>query len=82
MKKLPAPIKDMDLTIDPTVLGTDYHDIGRRQTRHGLTNDFGYFPVVEPFAQIRGTSELRAVIVDYIKARGIRRPQFNIDRNS
>ena len=74
--------QDMDLTIDPTMLGTNYHDTATRQTRNGLTNEFGYLPVVEPFAQIAGTSELRTVILDYIKARAIGRPQFNIDRDS
>ena len=69
--------QDMDLTIDPTMIATDFHNIAALQTRNRLTNEFGYLPVVEPFAQIAGTSELRAVIVDYIKARGIRRRHLN-----
>ena len=37
---------------------------------------------MEPFIDVPGTSEVRAVIVEYIKEKRIERPQYNIDRNT
>ena len=74
--------KDMDLSIDPTTLTNDFHDITPLQTRNGVMNHLGYLPIVEPFTDVPGTSEMRAVIVDYIKEKKIERPQYNIDRNN
>ena len=74
--------EDMDLSIDPTTLTNDYHDISPLQTRNGVMNHLGYLPTVEPFHDVPGTSEMRAVIVEYIKERRIVRPQYNVDRNT
>ena len=72
----------MDLTIDPVQLNDDYHDIAPLQARNEIMNLLGYLPVVEPFLDIAGTSEIRVIIVDYIREKGIMRPQENLDRNS
>ena len=74
--------QDMDLSIDPTTLTKDYHDIAPLHTKEGMLNHLGYLSNVEPFHNIAGTSETRSVIVDYIRENGIRRPQSNIDRNA
>ena len=73
--------QDMDLTIDPVQLGNEYHDIAPLQSRAELRNLLGYLPVMEPFSEIVGTSEVRAVIADYIREKRIVRPQRNQDRN-
>ena len=74
--------QDVDLAIDPFSLTSDYHDISPLQTEGGLLSHLGYFPTVEPFNNVAGTSEMRSVIVDYIKEKNISRPQSNIDRNT
>ena len=74
--------EDMDLSIDPTTLANDYHDIAPLQSRNGMMSHLGYLPTVEPFIDVPGTSEVRAVIVEYIKEQKIERPQYNIDRNT
>ena len=74
--------QDMDLTIDPTQLNDDYHDILPLQAGNEIRNLLGYLPVVEPFLNIPGTSEIRSVIVDYIRENRIVRPQWNRDRNN
>ena len=74
--------EDMDLSIDPITLGSDYHDIAPLQTQEGILSHLGYLPTIEPFTNVAGTSEMRAVIVDYIKDKNIQRPQYNVDRNN
>ena len=74
--------EDMDLSIDPTTLANDYHDITPLQSRSGMMSHLGYLPTMEPFIDVPGTSEVRAVIVEYIKEKRIERPQYNIDRNT
>ena len=72
----------MDLSIDPTQLNDDYHDIAPLQARNEVPNLLGYLPTVEPFLDIAGTSEIRSVIVDYIRDNGIERPERNRERNN
>ena len=70
----------MDLSLDPTKLSDDYHCIEPLNLNNTQQNILGYLSTVEPFKDIQGSSELRNIIVDYIKNKGIRRPQNNIDR--
>ena len=74
--------EDCDLSIDPTTLANDYHDIDPIETQNGILNHLGYLPTVNEFTEVPGSSEMRAVIVDYIRHNNIRRPQYNIDRNN
>ena len=71
--------EDMDLTIDPASLSNDYHDIEPLQFGN-INNHLGYLPVVEPFADVGGTSEVRNVILDYIRDKRLQRPAYNTDR--
>ena len=73
--------EDMDLSLDPIKLSNNYHCIEPLNLNNTQQNILGYLPTIEPFEDIQGSSELRNVIVDYIKNKGIRRPQYNIDRN-
>ena len=64
---------DIDLSIDINNLTNDFHDIQPLQRNNGVINHLGYVPTMEPFVDVRGTSEIRSVIVEYIKNNNIYR---------
>jgi len=71
--------EDMDLTVDPATLSNDYHDI-EPLTYGSINNHLGYLPGVEPFGNVGGTSEVRNVILDYVREKRLKRPVYNTER--
>ena len=71
----------MDLAIDINILTNNFHDIQPLQTNNGVMNHLGYVPTMEPFIGVLGTSEVRSVIMEYIRNKNISRPVHNIVRN-
>lgn len=80
--------EDFDMSIDPITLGKEIHGIEPMSVM-GIDNvsrdsSLGYLPTTpDDFCfDIAGVSETRNRIVDYIREKKIRRPEYNKIRNN